>query len=77
VARTSVGGVRAGVRGTSSSAGGAVTVQRNAARRVADATVAVARSGSVAIDGRPGLIAVSGHVKLNGDFEGLLTSVSW
>jgi hypothetical protein len=77
VARTSVGGVRAGVRGTSSSAGCVVTVERNATRRVADAAVAAARGGSGAVDGRPGLIAVSSHVKLNGDITQLLTSVSW
>jgi tellurite resistance protein len=78
VARTSIGGVSAGVRGTSSSAGGAVAVQRDAARRVADAAVAVAAGGgSAAVDGRPGLIAVSSHLKMKGDSEGLLTSVSW
>jgi hypothetical protein len=78
VAQASVGWESTGVRGTGSSAGGAVVVQRNAARRVANAAVAVAaRGGGAAVVGRAGLSVVSSHAKLIGDFEGLLTSVSW
>jgi hypothetical protein len=78
VARASVRGESAGVRGASGGAGGAVAVQRNTTRRVASAAEAVAAGGGGAVvDGRAGLRGVSSHVRLSEGIEQLLTSVSW